>query len=333
MMSVEQFGLRLAAQEAADLYAWWYSATGYYDLSSAQRVELRTRFGPYEPCSVYAVDDDCTLFLTGAAQRLPRSITFLQEHCPSSAGFARFATPIQNPHPQVLTTYTGLDLAAVAWWISRTGYLFLDAVLAWPTDPIRQEQTANAIEHAGWLVPDFPSHLPTLEAVRTLAGKYLANGRPSAFDWGDCSPDLTVDKLTVDGNLAGRPALGDMPDMLAMFRQVWTLWAVIRGEMGVEQTAVSTPRASRRRLQRSIGDIPTVTVCSLPRPPASHRGDGQGRDWSHRWIVSGHWCNHWWPKQQVHKPRWISPYVKGPEDKPLVVKERRFVVHSPGERV
>jgi len=35
------------------------------------------------------------------------------------------------------------------------------------------------------------------------------------------------------------------------------------------------------------------------------------------------WRNQWYPSLSQHRQKWISPYVKGPEDKPLVVRPRR----------
>jgi hypothetical protein len=51
-------------------------------------------------------------------------------------------------------------------------------------------------------------------------------------------------------------------------------------------------------------------------------------NYSHRFIVSGHWRNQWYPASQEHRQLWISPYVKGSEDLPLVVKPRRAMVWS-----
>jgi len=35
------------------------------------------------------------------------------------------------------------------------------------------------------------------------------------------------------------------------------------------------------------------------------------------------WHDQWYPSEQIHRQIWISPYVKGPEDKPLIVRPRR----------
>lgn len=46
-------------------------------------------------------------------------------------------------------------------------------------------------------------------------------------------------------------------------------------------------------------------------------------NYSHRFIVSGHWRNQPYPSENITRQIWISPYVKGPEDKPLIVRPRR----------
>jgi hypothetical protein len=53
--------------------------------------------------------------------------------------------------------------------------------------------------------------------------------------------------------------------------------------------------------------------------------DGRFIDWSHRWVVGGHW--RWQPyKDNTKKRIWIAPYVKGPDDKPLVMKDKVYVL-------
>lgn len=88
-------------------------------------------------------------------------------------------------------------------------------------------------------------------------------------------------------------------------------------------------RATLRRLERA--DLPTepVKVVTLRRQVNVTPTDvdvGNLVDWSHRWIVSGHWRNQWLPSVGAHRLQWISDYVKGPEDKPLVLKDTVFRV-------
>lgn len=85
------------------------------------------------------------------------------------------------------------------------------------------------------------------------------------------------------------------------------------------------PRAARKRAakdgHRPTVERPYVTVVRLRRPKAAPSGDHHKVEWDHQWIVSGHWRNQYFPSIKGHRQIWISPYVKGPEDKPLVVRK------------
>lgn len=86
-------------------------------------------------------------------------------------------------------------------------------------------------------------------------------------------------------------------------------------------------RPSRRRMGKAGALIDTVTVVRLRRFAQDHNSTGEiDVEWSHRWIVSGHWRRQWLPKLRSHRSQWIAPYVKGPDDKPLVLKDRRYAL-------
>lgn len=102
-------------------------------------------------------------------------------------------------------------------------------------------------------------------------------------------------------------------------RAMWTLM-----QQPLASTTEAQPyRALRRRLEREGHQPAPVTVVTLRRRLSqTSNGEGQPVDWSHRWVVRGHWRNQWLPRLQQHRATWISEYVKGPEDKPLVVKDK-----------
>lgn len=73
----------------------------------------------------------------------------------------------------------------------------------------------------------------------------------------------------------------------------------------------------------------TITVASLRRRryESDAEREAESRQFTHRWIVRGHMRNQAiGPRNaeggQQHTRVWIAPYVKGPEDKPLVLKDR-----------
>lgn len=115
-------------------------------------------------------------------------------------------------------------------------------------------------------------------------------------------------------------------DTEQMSRIVCTLWLLLQQRVAVRHTE-SADRASRRRAMKAgLSEPPNITVIRLRRAlnPNGSDGDGRDVDWSHRWMVGGHWRNQYHPSNESHVPTWIAPYVKGPEDKPLVVKDRVY---------
>jgi hypothetical protein len=102
----------------------------------------------------------------------------------------------------------------------------------------------------------------------------------------------------------------------------------------VEQSKETGDRTQRRRLEREKCPTDVIVVQFRKRKYVNERGEeteeSKKIDWSHRWIVGGHW--RWQPYKdpasggEIKKRIWISPYVKGPEDKPLVAKSKVFVL-------
>lgn len=102
-------------------------------------------------------------------------------------------------------------------------------------------------------------------------------------------------------------------------RYLAACWAFMEQQILVT-TRQAVPRACRKRLARDGWQHePVVRVVELRRH-AARDGDPQtvaDVEWSCQWLVRGHWRQQWCPKVNAHQPRWIAPYVKGPEDKPL----------------
>lgn len=85
-----------------------------------------------------------------------------------------------------------------------------------------------------------------------------------------------------------------------------------------------TPRAVQKRSARK--NVPsTVRVVRLRHLVESEKQgltSGSGVEYSHQWLVSGHWRNQpCGPGGLERKLIWVSPHVKGPSDKPLILKE------------
>lgn len=109
-----------------------------------------------------------------------------------------------------------------------------------------------------------------------------------------------------------------------VFRLMKALWTIsqqrLLGSIGVAQAT----RHARKRAERA-GVESTVRVITLRRVCHPGAGDeSQEVRWSHRWLVRGHWAlRH---ARDGDRLVYILPYVKGPENRPLLVKDTVFRV-------
>jgi hypothetical protein len=79
-------------------------------------------------------------------------------------------------------------------------------------------------------------------------------------------------------------------------------------------------RHARKRLEhQGWSDEPLVRVVRLRRTDhlSSSPESSEPVEWSCQWVVRGHWRQQFYPSKHANQPIWITPYVKGPEDKPL----------------
>jgi hypothetical protein len=124
----------------------------------------------------------------------------------------------------------------------------------------------------------------------------------------------------------GEPIIGNKGlDEIA--RLIMAFWLLSQQRIAQAQTRQVT-RSARRRAERAKFELPedgirVVTLRRLVSEPAA-AALPVDVDWSHRWIVGGHWRQHWYPSLDDHRPLWIAPYVKGPDGAPLVVKDRVY---------
>lgn len=83
-------------------------------------------------------------------------------------------------------------------------------------------------------------------------------------------------------------------------------------------------RAERRRCAKlNLPQEVNVVRVRKREQLAADNPEHRDIEWSHRWLVSGHWrqqpCG---PGREDRRPTWIPGHVKGPDDKPLVIKDR-----------
>lgn len=136
--------------------------------------------------------------------------------------------------------------------------------------------------------------------------------------WLSSMPDdtsgMTVAELEDYSKSAGRQEQAE--------RALVVTW-LLMGQTLVREEEAPPSKASARHLRRIDPALLTsVRYVQLRHAggPSKERekGKGSGQPYRHRWIVRGHWRNHWYPSRQAHRPIWIDSHVKGPDGAPIL---------------
>ena len=113
------------------------------------------------------------------------------------------------------------------------------------------------------------------------------------------------------------------PEWRVGMKSIHRLWhtflAFIRQAIFIPARQKPLRAVSRRAMKKLAVHDPLIKVILLRKAQqASYDGGySQGVEWACRWLVRGHWRQQWYSSTGVRRAIFISPYVKGPEDKPL----------------
>jgi hypothetical protein len=102
-----------------------------------------------------------------------------------------------------------------------------------------------------------------------------------------------------------------------------------------EHSTVSLTNKSKLRAYRKKSNLPHNVRLVDVRRTIREATDGEGGkvDWSHRWMVGAETGGFWkqvayGPERSLRRPQWIMPFIKGPKDKPLILKDTVHVVRG-----
>lgn len=183
---------------------------------------------------------------------------------------------------------------------------------------------------------------PTLHAAATLVRRYAEYGTFDLSEGGRTVRALTGrtwvplgrSDWPVDDAL-GIPPWDDEPEqatasMVEDRKVLAALFTLLHQEGITRQTVHRPERQAMRRTQRAgvepkLAEVRVVTLRKLHRTDSVPSEDDEHarREWSHRWLVAGHW--RWQPVGKGRTERrltYVRPHVKGPDDKPLRVPTR-----------
>lgn len=114
------------------------------------------------------------------------------------------------------------------------------------------------------------------------------------------------------------------PSIQMLYKHILVFFRLMQQEIAVPgRERAARPVWKRAATWRQIKEVVVYTL----RRAKEARYEGPEREvrWTHRWMVGAHWHTYHY-KDGSTKQKWIAPYVKGPDDKPLIVKKRAFEV-------
>lgn len=243
-------------------------------------------------------------------------------------------------------------------WVSEDMVRLVEtAVESLPSHPLQEQDllvpVCFAVLERPLIIPDHQGHLRPATAFLwhpmnilvergvarpgLLVSAFMDRGRPpylppeidSRFDefgWGRLFPYVTT--TWPWGQVVDSPKVSDerwKESVIIMRRFVMTLWLLANQRLAIV-TGRRPPRGYRRAAERA-GMPSEVKVVTLRRPePKVRFGDVVAHpvEWSHRWLVSGHWRRYWSERDGRVKVVWVRPHIKGPSDKPFIPKRRVF---------
>jgi len=261
----------------------------------------------YEAEPVWVDPDMMTLVEAAAASFQPEPLQ--PNDVISDAGF------LWLPRPVVMEDVYGkaLSYRAISWKnaVFGTGgsgiLLFLYHHKGDPDD--YEGEAEEAFEEA---VGHFPELTLAHVTPWAFGRDYFAVSQVSSEAAFDVSPEFA----------AANPAAIRGTKNLSQF--IGALFRVMSQTIAVRTQRVPS-RQFRKRAKPWLPDKKIVVVTLRRHREAGYPAEpGETTpEWTHRWLVSGHWRNQWFPSLSIHRQVWISPYTKGPEDKPLVIRVHR----------
>lgn len=294
------------------MYDWAKENLAQFDaLDESARTEDSDEFGDLLRNAVdiaalgdaYYVSSDMTAVASAAAKTMPPHPLSIQD-LPSDAGFLLYDRPVG--------TWTGGMDGADRAPTPVVGFMWTlrPMVAYWGVAPGRE---GGRVEGP----PDGDDHDPPDGHTQDVDVYPLGRWE---------HPPYLVPLMAVGWTMSwtiGADCTNDDDDLSPVLRSTWLL---MQQSLSMS-TRSSVDRPERRRCFRT-GLAAEVLIVRLRRKSLDSEveDDEPGEQevpWSHRWLVNGHW------RQQacgsgfaLRRPTWIASHVKGPDHKPLVIKDR-----------
>ncbi len=304
-----------------DLRLWlheqWKPGREYYEIAKDPRVkfhigdirfrgdrEVAKNFGDWErsqleQASLWWVSAEMVDLLLASTASVPDGTYVSDLNRPMHTGLVVFEKPW-------LGTATDADdpieISAMLWGQTRL-------------PPVRPEVRAHARAESGADPGDGHISAVSTSSYIKRSHRWVPVGRS---DWPIGDPIETPPWA----NMSAHECLSFVEDR----RVLAALWTLVTQRGLAETTVLASDRATMRRSERAgypkvASIVRVVKLRHVDRARAE--GEGSRVNYSHRWVVSPHWrLQPYGPGRSQRRLTYIPPHVKGPADKPLVLKEQ-----------
>jgi len=296
---------RFEAHTNSKIIADTAGAEGWRRLTARQAAAMTQSSVP-----AYFMSKEIVRVIEDAADGLPDVFSLLPDDMPTPTGFLFIEGGMEVPK-------LGVTHAGERPW---------DA-FAWRhnTEPVGVTLPATSFRQAG--ISKGRAGLAMMDFC-TSDGSNLYPVDVTAWPWGMSLADKSIE--AADGQMDIHTE-AERDEMVVVYERMMRLYATafmfMRQKILVPYRQ-QTSRAERRRAKKEGREPEDVFVIRLRAREARVRAaeSTQTTEWARRWIVRGHWRNQWYPSLNMHQPKWIGPYIKGPDGKPLVEPEKMFAV-------
>lgn len=254
----------------------------------------------------YALSAEILESLEQAAPLLPEDAYLNPRDVPSQSGFVY----LERPLPMIDVKGSTVVVHAIGWVLTFARDK-VNVVQIGRDDPVEREYTVLL----AMLFTDVHDPRDHLHDQRIeIPFKYLMMWGPSIDFYTPLAMQTRHNWSDADGTFERV--------LLAFFRFINEPW--------IDDRMMVPGRALMRQADRKLGSgrDHRVRVIQLRKATTRPHRDGPSmpREWSHRWLVKGHWRNQWYPSEQRHALKWIPTHIKGPDDKELFLHDRVFHV-------
>lgn len=254
----------------------------------------------------YAVSTEIVELLEQAAPTIP-AYTLHEDDPPTRSGFVYLERAIHTED----SFGKPLAVRALSWYPAATNPVVRTPTVMMDDDPRRGVDTKRGLLLMLFTDPaDSYDHLHDIYVNEFLPRIDASRSRPPLYSL--LGGVWQVDEAARDGFLKW---------LMAFFR--------FTQEAYVDTRSIRPERPALKRAARVGRPEPRIRVVRLRKGEAVRTVSTQhgNVEWTHRWVRRGHWREQpYGPNSSLRRPTWIRETICGPDDKPLIVNDRVFVV-------